>query len=87
MKKDIEQLERVQHRATRMVQEFKNLSYEDRLERANLTSLETRRIRGDLIEVFKIMKGFDNIEIEKFFRLEGKGRARGHNYKIYKKLF
>ena len=39
--KDIELLERVQHRATRVVKEFKNLTYEERLTRAGLTTLET----------------------------------------------
>ena len=70
-----------------MVREFRNLTYDERLEKANLTSLETRRIRGDLIEVFKIMQGFDNVENEQYFVLEGHGRTRGHNFKISKKRF
>ena len=32
-------------------------------------SLETRRLRGDLIEVFKMFKGFDNIALNDFFKL------------------
>jgi len=45
----------VQKRATQLVSGFKNLSYEDRLRRLKLTTLEKRRLRGDLIETFKIM--------------------------------
>ena len=53
LKKDIETLERVQRRVTRMVEGLKNLSYEDRLRKMNLTTLETRRTRADMIEVYK----------------------------------
>jgi len=36
--------------------------YEDRLNILKLTTLEIRRLRGDLIEVFKMFKGFDNLD-------------------------
>ena len=45
---DIEALERVQSRATRMIKGFRDLSYEDRLRRCGLTTLKTRRDRGIL---------------------------------------
>uniref|UniRef100_A0A4W3ILC9 DH domain-containing protein n=1 Tax=Callorhinchus milii TaxID=7868 RepID=A0A4W3ILC9_CALMI len=48
---------RVQRRFTRMIPGMGNLSYEDRLEKLGLFPLEQRRLRGDLGEVFKIMKG------------------------------
>ena len=57
MKGDIEKLERVQMRATRMVQGVRHLSYLDRLKFLNLPTLRYRRQRGDMIEVFKIMNG------------------------------
>ena len=56
-KKDIDILERVQRRATKMIQKLRNISYEIRL-----TTLETRRLRGDQIEVFKILNEYENIE-------------------------
>ena len=46
-------------------------------------SLETRRLRGDLIEVFKMFKGFDNIMLNDFFKLSST-TLRGHSLKIYK---
>ena len=42
-----------------------------------MTTLETRRVRGDLIEVFKIMKGFENVNKDKFFTMDT-GCTRGH---------
>ena len=58
LKKNIEKLERVQHRATKMTSACRNMSYSERLKFTGLTSLEDRRDRGDLIEVFKFVKGF-----------------------------
>ena len=54
LKKDIAVLEKVQHRATKMITNATRLSYEERLKKFNLPSLELRRTRGDLIEMFKM---------------------------------
>ena len=48
--KDIELLEQVQHRATKFIPEIAHLSYHDRLKYLNLTTLERRRHRVDLIQ-------------------------------------
>ena len=45
-----------------MIPELRDLSYEKRLKECGLTTLETRRLRGDQIEVFKILNGYENIE-------------------------
>ena len=46
-----------------MIPELRDLSYEERLKECGLTTqgLETRRLRGDQIEVFKIFNGYENI--------------------------
>ena len=67
-KKDIDILERVQRRATKMIQKLRNISYEMRLKECGLTTLETRRLR-DQIEVFKILNGYENIDRNIFFLL------------------
>ena len=56
--KDKALLERVQHRFTRMFPELKDLLYSQRLAKLRLWSLEERRNRADLIEIFKMIKGF-----------------------------
>jgi len=44
----------------------KSLSYYDRLKTFRLTTLETRRLRGDLIEVYKLFKGYANVDFNVF---------------------
>ena len=72
-KKDIDMLERVQRRATKMIQKLRNISYEMRLKECVLTTLETRRLRGDQIEVFKILNGYENIDRNIFFSRKREG--------------
>ena len=76
-------LDNVQQTATRLMTSDKSLSYTDRLQKFGLTTLETRKLRGDLIEVFKMFKGFDNIMLNDFFKLSST-TMRGHSLKIYK---
>ena len=60
--KDIERLERIPRRATKIIQELRDLNYEERLKERGLTTPETRQLRGDKIEIFKILNGYENIE-------------------------
>ena len=83
-KKDIDMLERIQRRATKMIPELRDLSYEERLKECGLTTLETRRLRGDQIEVFKILNGYENIDRNIFFSLKKDSRTRGHEVKLVK---
>ena len=75
-------MEAVQRRALRLIDNFKYLSYEDRLEKVKLTSLEKRRERGDMIQVFKIIKGIDTLDSARFFKTSHS--LRGHALKLYK---
>ena len=87
LKKDIDILERVQRRATKMIEGYNNISYEDRLRNTGLLKLEKRRARGDLIQVFKMIKGIDKVDYRQFFEIastEVSHKTRGHNLKIIK---
>jgi hypothetical protein len=60
--KDIQTVERIQRSATKTVPELSGLSYEERLHKLNLLSLQSRRVRGDLIQQFKFTSGLNKIE-------------------------
>ena len=67
--KDINKLESVQRRATKLIPSMHNLSYEERLKRLDMFPLRDRRTRGDLIETFKILKKIDKIDHENLFEM------------------
>jgi len=83
LKKDIFLLEKVQRRATKMIGSLRRHSYEERLSILKLTTLETRRLRGDLIEVFKIMHNLYDVNYRNFFTLAN-NNLRGHSLKLSK---
>ena len=70
-------LERVQHRFTKMVPGFRQLTYEQRLKRLGLWTLEERRNRADLLEVFKMYKGLSLTPFSRFFTISNVLSTRG----------
>jgi ribonucleases P/MRP protein subunit RPP40 len=81
--KDINLIEKVQRRATRMIMECRGKTYDERLKLLGLMTLETRRFRADMLEVFKILKGFEGLREDSFFRVQCT-KTRGHSLKLYK---
>ena len=85
LRKDVDMLEKIQRRTTKLIPELRDLTYEERLKECGLTTLETRRLRGDQIEVFKILNGYENIDYNIFFEIKESKITRGHNYTLVKK--
>ena len=63
-KESTRKLEGVQRRATKMVIELRSMEYEERLKSLGLTTLEERRKRGDLIQIYKIINGMEVVDID-----------------------
>ena len=81
-RKDVEALERVQRRFTRMLPGMESRSYEERLRVLGLFSLERRRVRGDLIEVYKMIRGIDRVDSQRLFPQVEQTITRGHRFKV-----
>lgn len=80
-KREIRKIEGVQRRATGMVLELKGLGYEERLKRLGLTDMELRRKRGDLIQLYKISNGLEEVDLGMDI---GRGNVgRSHTQQIY----
>ena len=64
---DINCLENVQRKAVGMISGLQSDNYEGKLKELKLISLEDRRLRADLIQTFKILKGIDRVESSTWF--------------------
>ena len=81
---DIGVLESVQRRITKMIEGIRNSSYEKRLKLSKLHSLERRRVRRDLIEVFKWVKSFNKGDVGKVLTVSSQDRTRNNGFKLTK---
>ena len=70
LQKDEDVLEKIQKRLVRMLSDVRAETYEERLRLAGLTTLRERRLRGDMIETFKTMRGFNHVEREDWFNIQ-----------------
>ena len=84
LSKHIDAIEDVQRRATKIVPGLKDLSYPERLRKLILPTLAYRRLRGDLIQTFKLthdLVGYDKT-LPKFFQESHTSNLRGHSKKL-----
>ena len=69
-------------RAIKLVISIKNLTYKDRLKRLKLPTLQYRRIRGDMIEVYKILTNKYDSEVNLYLEKQQDNITRGHSLKL-----
>jgi hypothetical protein len=85
MEMHIEKIETIQRRASKRAPGLAALNYNDRLDRLELTSLEDRRIRGDLITQYKVMNGLEIVNWT-YPPVKYGANTRGHQFRYVKEL-
>jgi hypothetical protein len=86
LEKDINRLERVQARATKLIPDIRHKSYTERLKLLGLMTLEQRRDRIDLIQTYKIINHIDNVSPNDYFEF-CENPTRNHGYKLKLKRY
>ena len=76
--------ERVQKRATKLIKGYEKLPYDQRLKSLGIYTLFCRRQQGDLIELFKILNGYYDINPSQFFTPSNITSTRGNCMKLFK---
>ena len=78
----IEDIEKVQIRATKLIPGMRNVAYEERLRKLKLPTLKYRRLRGDIIEMFKIARGLYSVGTTVHLEFASYVSTRGNCYKL-----
>ena len=78
------EIEKIQRRATKLIPKLREMPYKDRLVALRLPSLHYRRRRGDMIHIYKILKGIDRIDPSRFFMVSDQAITRGHSLMLLK---
>ena len=82
-RENIIKIEKIQKRFTKTLAGYINLSYNERLIKANLKSLELSRLHADMILCYKILHDLVDIDKHNILRYELSSRiTRGHNLKL-----
>jgi len=84
--KDVELLEWVQRRATKMIRGLEHLSCGEKLRELGLFGLKKRRLWGDLIVVFQNLKRTYKQEGERVFIRVDSDRTRGNSFKLRREV-
>ena len=79
-------VEDVQRRATKLLGSLRDKTYQERLKTLRLPTLEHRRLRGDMIELYKYIHGFYHVQSPRLLLSSGR-TVRGHSLKLQKNRY
>ncbi len=80
-------MERLQRLSTRMVKSLMGFSYEDRLRRLNLFTIEMRLLRADLILAYNLVKGRLNVPVDEIFEAPAERNLQRHHFQLRHRRF
>ncbi len=75
-------MERIQRAATKLPETLRDWTYEERLKKLGLTTLESRRERGDLISLYRMQEGLEKLDREE--EVHDRIETRGNSKKLKK---
>jgi len=84
---DIEEIEKIQKRATKLIIGLKNKPYKERLMLLKFPTLKFRCMRGDTIEVFKLTHNIFDESVSPLHSFCTRSNTRGNNYKLLNHTF
>ena len=86
LKKDMKTIEDVQRRGSRQVPELKGMTYPERLKKLEMPTLAYCRLRGDMVETYKITHGQYKIDQEQLLPKKRYTGNRGHSQRLEKTM-